>query len=802
MIGGHNVTGGHDGNDRVDGGAGNDVVVGDNAIVLNTGKSNSPRHRMLSDSTIYDLSGNAQIAPDSQPNPEATYTRFIEILDHSAASVADVYGNDYLAGGADNDMVFGQLGDDIIQGDGFVGVDPVDDSGALRDQSGVLHISVSTLNSDTDGNDYVEGGDGRDVIFGNLGQDDLVGGNSSLFGLDNSSSRGDTSDMIFGGAGLDVERNHMGGAHVRDADVIVGDNGNIYRLMDRYGSFMEFVYDSKYEGKIIPRAAELLDYTLGGLDFSAALAKNDIGGSDEIHGESGDDVIYGMLGDDILFGEGQDDDLIGGGGHDWISGGTGQDGILGDDGRIFTSRDSVRGEPLYGVSGVGSDELDFEIPTVPGQIPLQSVTYVTGLLNKTAHLTPSNLDPYLISQDPEFEAQYANDIVFGGWGNDFLHGGAGDDALSGAEAIPVYYAHPYNSGDVLGYGIPGSEGKFAAYDEDSPLAKIRVDDTGAYTYQGDVPFILNFDAGEGPDDPYASVVQVDPVPTDGDDVIFGNLGNDWLVGGSGRDYLYGGWGNDLLNADDDHDSTKETLDPFANNVSDEHPSYEDLAYGAEGRDVIIGNTQGDELVDWSSQSNSHIVPFSPFLADSGQTHDILDPLIINNGSGGAPININSDLDGSQDAYLRINSTGAGVFVGGSILMAGDISIDDGLMIQATDADTPLIIHAGHAGIQPGSLQKIIPVSLQNELLDGLAPSPTFSLKLEWMADGIIYQGTAKSIGIAATEQEVESALNSVLAEYSNLSVTVTRPAAVKGVVPKEWIISFGEGFESATIHGI
>ena len=53
LIGGHNVTGGHDGNDRVDGGAGNDVVVGDNAIVLNTGKSNSPRHRMLSDSTIY-----------------------------------------------------------------------------------------------------------------------------------------------------------------------------------------------------------------------------------------------------------------------------------------------------------------------------------------------------------------------------------------------------------------------------------------------------------------------------------------------------------------------------------------------------------------------------------------------------------------------------------------------------------------------------------------------------------------------------------------------------------------------------
>ncbi|MDA7525471.1 hypothetical protein N8667_07785, partial [Verrucomicrobia bacterium] len=439
---------------------------------------------------------------------------------------------------------------------------------------------------------------------------------------------------------------------------------------------------------------------------------------------------------------------------------------------------------------------------MPGQIPLQSVTYVIGLLNKTAHLTPSNVDPDLYSQDPGFDAQYANDIVFGGWGNDFLHGGVGDDAVSGAEAIPEYYDHPYNSGDVLGYGISGSEGTFTAYDENSPLAKIRVDDTGAYTYQGDVPFILNFDAGEGPGDPYASAAKIAPVPTDGDDVIFGNLGNDWLVGGSGRDYLYGGWGNDLLNADDDHDSTNETLDPFANNVSDDHPSYEDLAYGAEGRDVIIGNTQGDELVDWSSESNSYIVPFSPFGATSGQTHDILDPLIINNGSGGTPISISSDLDGSQDAYLRINGAGAGIFMGGSILMAGDIRMDDGLIIQAIDAETPLVIHAGHAGIQSGSLQKIIPVPLQNELPNGLELSSTFSLKLEWMADGILHQGIARSIGIAATAQEVESALNAVLAEYSNLAVAVTRPEAVQGVVPNEWIIAFGEGFESAIINGI
>ena len=94
--------------------------------------------------------------------------------------------------------------------------------------------------------------------------------------------------------------------------------------------------------RIIPRAAELLDYHPGGTDYEPNIPTvgNDIGAADEIHGESGDDFIYGMVGDDVLFGEGQDDDLIGGYGNDWISGGTGQDGVLGDDGRIYTSRNA------------------------------------------------------------------------------------------------------------------------------------------------------------------------------------------------------------------------------------------------------------------------------------------------------------------------------------------------------------------------------------------------------------------------------------------------------------------------------
>jgi hypothetical protein len=100
---------------------------------------------------------------------------------------SDQYGNDIIAGGPDNDEIFGQLGEDIIQGDGQVllslpGAEPVD-SDAWRDANGLLNI-IPSQERISDGDDYIEGNGGSDVIFGNLGQDDIIGGNSDLFGLE------------------------------------------------------------------------------------------------------------------------------------------------------------------------------------------------------------------------------------------------------------------------------------------------------------------------------------------------------------------------------------------------------------------------------------------------------------------------------------------------------------------------------------------------------------------------------------------------------------------------------------------
>jgi hypothetical protein len=236
---------------------------------------------------------------------------------------------------------------------------------------------------------------------------------------------------------------------------------------------------------------------------------------------------------------------------------------------------------------------------------------VAGALKKAVDLTPFN--PVQGGHELS-RPNYANDIIFGGLGDDFIHGGAGDDAISGAEALPMYFERPFNPGNILRYSA--LTGEFAEYDEYDPWSEVfykediefTADDGSViYVLKAGDPFILNFDSTEGPLDRRWESQGWAGVATDGDDVIFGDLGNDWIVGGTGRDHMYGGWGDDLINADDDH-----RTNGGANDGPDTHPSYEDIVFGGAGRDVMIANTGGDRLIDWAGEFNSYIVPFAPF----------------------------------------------------------------------------------------------------------------------------------------------------------------------------------------------
>jgi Ca2+-binding RTX toxin-like protein len=652
------------GADTIDGNAGDDLIFGDAATLVRQPTTNNPRFTSLSGDHIYSrtdldainelesgelLVTGIQFPYRTSDGTVPDWARFVvtalfhsqAIQDSANAYVMNTYGGDDVAGGAGDDIIFGQLGNDRLQGDGDtslgVGCGTSAGGGPLatpcRDGDNELGATASGDDfAGTDGDDYVEGGGGDDVMFGNLGQDELIGGSSSLFSLTTYERRPDGLDLIFGGSGTRAGHNDTGLTHERDSDAIAGDNADIRRLVASDGTNLTFLYDDLYgeARQLVVRGINLLDYTPGGPDRDPA-ASADRGGSDEIHGESGDDWVYGMRDDDLLFGDAQDDDLIGGWGHDWVSGGTGQDGVLGDDGRIFTSRNGVAGEPLYGIGGFGfldnsgrcSDAdgcLDTLIYT-PGHIQEATIN-VSGQLKKTVDLTPFNTDAALdlAAHNP----LYADDILFGGLGDDFLHGGSGDDAISGAEALAESYLqvwaadgtlvgkarsdfdHPYNPGDTLrfNYDARGPHestraGQFALYDEYYPRTKITLDANGVQLRDGDgVPLTTG-----------SAWFLNNEVIADGNDRIFGDLGNDWLVGGTGRDDLWGGWGNDLLQADDDLET-----DTGLNDTTDSPPdgSYEDRAFGGAGVDVLIGNTGGDRLIDYTGEFNSYIVPFAPF----------------------------------------------------------------------------------------------------------------------------------------------------------------------------------------------
>ncbi len=702
-------------NDILSGGDGEDVITGDNAIVVREGVSVNERYQLHAGGGLYSMLtgtvptslGNFSVDLGFAPNiggavadPSALLPRNVFLLDFDASvesaaannpSAPRPFGDDVIAGGADNDEIFGQLGDDVIQGDGDIAlvaansVDPFDpgvgadpsfvimDGGAnvLIAPQPVLPVQAGDLAAlqflvgaaASDGDDYIEGNGGNDRVYGNLGQDDLIGGSSELASkalfstLTGAGLRPDGADLIYGGAGdpewlarsADVGDTTQtlvtaANANTLDADFIVGDNANVYRLQTALGGALTFNYASGtgYAGGYVIRVAQMLDYAhtidgtaispeTGTVDWKTTFNDFGVGAGDLIHGESGDDVVFGMTGDDLIYGEAGNDDLYGQAGADVIFGGRGVDGILGDDGLLSTSRNGLT-EPLIGLSTANLQE----IIRTPGNLQIELI-YRTGDLLKTANMIAFDLDGVTFSINGIAGAQMtsANDILFGGWEDDFIHGGYGDDANSGAEALAVYYAGGtlvndflraqqdtgagsppaaddpfwygiglYNPGDVLRFGAFDPE-EFALYDEDDPRSRIVVTET-VNGGQVALDFLLNNDAQEGVlDDTFTQSIN-----TDGADNLFGDLGNDWLVGGTGRDHMFGGRGNDMHQMDDDLSTGANDT----NRAPDAYQEYADIAFDGAGRDYLILNTGADRAISWVGEYNSFIVPFSPFGA--------------------------------------------------------------------------------------------------------------------------------------------------------------------------------------------
>jgi Ca2+-binding RTX toxin-like protein len=340
---GADIVMGGTGGDLIDSGAGNDIVLGDNALLDRTGRLGdfrSPLFRALTGTQIYDASTGAALTDAGwqvDPQGSSWWSDFvITLVDVAGTTAASFFGNDYIAGGAGNDLIFGGNGDDVIQGDGSIdyaaqaqlpaicGIGPVGAAGidsrtlvgGCRDAAHVLYLNPSQA-TPAGGNDYIEGGAGADRIFGNGGEDNLIGGSSNLFGQTTAALRTDASNLIFGGSGIAIALNEAGDNSVNgmadDSDAIVANNGLILDIVGTNrvssGAFLVFNYDSQGNPtatkRIIPRAVSLLDYTLGGPDYAGLtvpVVPGDVVAASELHGESGNDFMYGGGGEDAISG--------------------------------------------------------------------------------------------------------------------------------------------------------------------------------------------------------------------------------------------------------------------------------------------------------------------------------------------------------------------------------------------------------------------------------------------------------------------------------------------------------------------
>ena len=238
----------------IDGGDGNDVIVGDLYDLFSYNTEGDVLHGGAGNDIIY-----GDTAPGLSSlgifSPWIGDSLWNTRLEGSGDKLYGDDGKDTIFGGGGSDQIYGGRGADKLYGG--TGIDWIEGDA---------------------GNDVIRGGDGNDTVYAGAGSDTVFGdaGNDALYGEAFDSSAGDGNDVIHGGDGEDDIRGGAG------ADTLYGDRGN----------------DSIIGGGLWSDASN----DLGDMCFGGA-------GDDFIDGRFGADTINGGTGGDRLYG-GADADLF------------------------------------------------------------------------------------------------------------------------------------------------------------------------------------------------------------------------------------------------------------------------------------------------------------------------------------------------------------------------------------------------------------------------------------------------------------------------------------------------------------
>ncbi len=576
------------GADVIDGGAGNDILLGQGGA-----------------DEIYGGSGDDKMWGDDRDIGDTP----VDIAGDDYLDGGD--GNDYLEGGGRADTLFGGDGADILFGDG-----------PLQNVPGAFQ-----------GADYLDGEAGDDQLVGGGNDDELFGGTGN--------------DQLWGdGAGSDVEaqgQDYLDGENGNDTLIGGGNNDELYG-----GDGNDLLRGDDAIANLAT-SAHGNDFLSGGAGNDTLLGD---GGDDTLEGDDGDDVLAGGEGDDTLnggagrnslYGDKGNDTLLSSG-SDYLDGGGGNDTFVVsvakgspvafiDDSqgvntlvvnggvdpasayRVFASGATVVvalvDEGLVGIGdGVDLNQLQVQVTgggaAGTGLVSLQDIVLAadaggrivsgmqtaggmvdTALATVALTLAGSARGDALnggsgndklngADASDQVSGGLGNDMLFGGNGADIIIGGAGDDTLFGGDAqglddaagdtflfalgdgldrinaAAVAAAGPARNVIRLGPGIAAGNVQFAMND--------------AQTGKGDGDVVIYYSAVDQVTLAYGAFTRIERIEFDdgsslshaqalaalnarassGAGLVNGTPENDNLLGGATHQKLYGFAGDDVL----------------------------------------------------------------------------------------------------------------------------------------------------------------------------------------------------------------------------------------------------------------
>ena len=312
-------------------------------------------------------------------------------------------------GGAGNDLLAGNNGANILQGD------PFDVAGATDHLNGL------------GGNDTLLGGGGDDTLDGGDGNDTLFGDNDPFAQDQGNFASG--SDILSGGAGDDV----LAGGEGNNTY----DGGDGFDTVDYQGFYDQQVFGYRLDCDLNTQIATVyyIDF-YDGTEFVAAT--DHIYPIERVIGSGGDDHIKGQ--DNFSFGQPGSNTLDGGAGNDVITGGYWNDYLFGGAGN-----DTIDDGLNLGVAGL--DELtggtgdDTYIVNMACSIFETAGGGTDTIIAKTSFTIAANVENLILFEVSDavdaagnamanrIAGNSFNNTIRGHAGNDFLNGLAGEDRI-------------------------------------------------------------------------------------------------------------------------------------------------------------------------------------------------------------------------------------------------------------------------------------------------------------------------------------------------------------------------------------